>query len=1483
MKKLCITLLLSILFLSYPFYVTATVYKIDDYEYYEESYVTDISSGTYNGAAITTDEQVFTWGKGESGVLGNGTTNSSGSPQNITHYFNLAVDETVEQVSVGYATMFAYTSENRIFAWGDNSGELYGIGTTTSSYTPQDITSYFTFNVDENVIDIAVGIDSVFVLTDEGRIFAWGSNTAGQLANGQSSFDSTITEQTDHFTLSGSEVIVDIQAGTRSYMAITDEGRLYAWGNNLYGELGTADTGKKTLATETTGNFGLSVGETITAFAIGDTHGVVATSEGDVYTFGSNVYGQIGDGTSINRIGPTNIASSMSLNPNEYVTAIDAYRHNILVTNEGKIFGWGYNSRHLVSTSNDTYIRTPQNITSGFNLDALELPTIPAVTIYASYIVTDLNSFYSWGFNEEGLLVVGNITKQETGVPIEQYGTFDTVIIEPFLYSDVTMIESFQSHVMAYTESDRLYVWGNNLYGNCGDGTTTRITSPKDITDSLNLYGYETIIELEAADHHSMILTSEGRVFGWGQNGTGQLGLGDTVDRHSPVEITPFIPLNVGEEVHHIYLGGATTFVTTTDARILATGNNYYGQLGIGNKTNQYSFIDITANFNLAVGEIISKVANGGKHTVVLTNQSNIYTMGENSQGALGNNSTLDHYSPLLINSFFTLNVGENIVDIQAGEEHTVFLTSEGRVFSWGDNAQGTVGDGTQTDKLVPTDITIQFDTDVGQPIDSIQVGQYHNFAISTNGKVFSWGDNGYAQLGDNTTTDRLAPTEVTSHMETGTDTLSFIETGGSTTFLVTNEGSLYAFGRNNYNEVGTVDGTLQVYPTEKVSIDEFIGKIHFSYVDEQTLTSADHVEIDIYFEKDIENILLGVSINSTLYTGSDLVFDVGKVTVLVDNTYSLNDVVTFEIDSIRTVDITDHNTMGPLEVTTTFVEDTAAPTFDVSDQLIEIGSGFTGDLMPFILNLTDDFDDDIQVDFTGTVDYERIGVYPIIVTAVDDSTNETQKTFYVEMVDTQAPTISWNTTTSFEAGSTLQLEEYITITDNQIYGGFTVSYDEEIQIDTVNSYEITYYVTDYAGNQETETFTIQIIDTTPPTFDEIETQIFEAGDYTSYDWTSLITNIVENTSSGTVKNVIHDTTIFDVPGLYYVTVSVEDAYANDTERSFSVVIIDTTPPQFNDIEDVTLEAGSDPIDFTTYITTYTDNANTPYTVFVEEDNVVYNTADTYIVTVGVRDEDGNEGTSSFTVTIVDTTGPQINLNGDSIIYLDLGEPYVEHGVTIIDNATGPLVPLISDPPDTNVPGTYYITYNVTDQAGNPAQEVTRTVIVSEDVNLFAVLNKGIDSIGINQEHIDSGVTVFSYLAYTIETTSTLDITTAGTYKITYTITDIMDHTITVIRHVTVYEKAPIVTFYFGNTVTSLQLGETYTDSSCTVKIDNDMFQCNQKENTINYDVTGIYTITYAYTYNGIEYTYDKYIFIYNANSVLTLYYDSNKKEGDLV
>ncbi|MEV8632540.1 S8 family serine peptidase [Streptosporangium sp. NPDC051023] len=290
-----------------------------------------------------------------------------------------------------------------------------------------------------------------------------------------------------------------------------------------------------------------------------------------------------------------------------------------------------------------------------------------------------------------------------------------------------------------------VWAWGDNAQGQLGIGNTTTKKVPVRIP---TLTGISAV---SAGNGFSVALKSDGTVWAWGDNSQGQLGNGTTVDSTTPVQVTG-ITNAVG-----VSAGAGHVLAVLSNGTVKAWGDNSQRQLGYGTAdSSTATLVPSLTGVSTAVGS----VAAGTAHSVALLSGGTVKTWGDNSQGQLGNGSTVDSPTPV---TAFGLS---GVTQVSSRADHVLALISGGTVKAWGDNSQGQIGNGTLVDRKTP--IAVSGLTGVS----GISAGSLHSTATTTTPTgsalaTYAWGDNAQGQLGNGTTTDSTTPVALSVSADT--------------------------------------------------------------------------------------------------------------------------------------------------------------------------------------------------------------------------------------------------------------------------------------------------------------------------------------------------------------------------------------------------------------------------------------------------------------------------------------------------------------------------------------------------------------------------------------------------------------------------------------------------------------------------------------------------------------------------------------------
>ena len=422
-------------------------------------------------------------------------------------------------------------------------------------------------------------------------------------------------------------------------------------------------------------------------------------------------------------------------------------------------------------------------------------------------------------------------------------------------------------------------------------------------------------------------------------------------------------------------------------------------------------------------------------------------------------------------------------------------------------------------------------------------------------------------------------------------------------------------------------------------------------------------------------------------------------------------------------------------------------------------------------------------------IDINSPGIYILTYNVSDAAGNSAiQIVRTVTVQDTRIPvlTLVGANPQLIEAG-TAYTELTATALDN-IDGDISTSIvtgSSTVDTSTPGTYAVTYDVVDAAGNAATQvTRTVTVQDTTIPVISLVgaNPQIIEAG----IAYAELTATALDNIDGDITASIVTDASAVDtnVPGTYTVTYDVMDDAGNPASQVIRTVTVqDTTIPVITLVGEnpQIIEAGTAYNELTA---TALDNINGDISTSIVTDSSTVDTTTpgTYTVTYDVVDVAGNVATQvTRTVTVKDTTIPVISLAGANPQVIEAGIAYIELTATALDNIDGDITALIvidSSTVDTNVPGTYTVTYDVTDAAGNPATQVTRTVAVQDTIIPVITLT------GINPQVVVVGTAYRELSATALDNidgdisvsividSSAVDSTILGSYLVTYDVSD---------------------------------------------------------------------------------------------------------------
>lgn len=346
--------------------------------------------------------------------------------------------------------------------------------------------------------------------------------------------------------------------------------------------------------------------------------------------------------------------------------ALAAQDTSLTVKADGTVWGWGYNGDYELGLGDSSNRHSPTQISGLADMTAL------AMGSESAYAVKRDGTVWAWGYNGNGELGMGDTTDRTTPDQITAL-------------SGVASLAAGVDFAFALKRDGTVWGWGNNASGylGLGSGDRTVHTAPVQLTDLSDIVALAT----EPGEYSALALKRDGTVWAWGNNSHGNLGLGDTSNRDSPVQNTGLT------DIVAITIGFDSSMALKRDGTVWAWGYNTYGGLGLGDTTEHDSPVQITDLSNIVA------IASGGGHSMALGRDGRVWVWGLNGYGQLGLGDSTERDSPVVNTSL------SGVVAILAGNQHSMALKSDGSLWAFGDNSSGQLGLGDTTFRDSPTQV----------------------------------------------------------------------------------------------------------------------------------------------------------------------------------------------------------------------------------------------------------------------------------------------------------------------------------------------------------------------------------------------------------------------------------------------------------------------------------------------------------------------------------------------------------------------------------------------------------------------------------------------------------------------------------------------------------------------------------------------------------------------------------------------------------
>ena len=582
---------------------------------------------------------------------------------------------------------------------------------------------------------------------------------------------------------------VSIAAGNTHTVALKTDGCLWSWGNNKYGQLGDGSVLNRPRP--------VRIGEDNdwTGVFAGGNQTFAIKSDGSLWGWGGNYYGQLGIGTRESQSAPVQIGTDR-----DWASVSTRYDHAVALKSDGTLWGWGNMTAFCVHFSHcGDDVLYPVQI--GQEDDWVE---VSAAEYFAVALKAD-GTLWAWG---------GEYLSS---------GGFDTPV-QIGNDSDWSSVSAGNIHVAALKIDGSLWTWGWLYYGVIGNGV---IGINEFEPEPARIAPESDWIFVHAGTRQTFAVRSDGALWAWGENSEGELADGTVFDRSVPTQTVfkrPWSVVSAGLAHAAGLQRDGTLWVWGRDAiqeRVDGAGNldsdtpvkvehgtswqyadtSFSASLAIDSEGTLWTWgtpVELPAYGDnglaspVQVGEESdwSSASVGTKFAAAIKTDGTLWTWGQNSSMQLGNGTTEHRGNPGRI--------GDDAywLSVSAGDASAVAVKMDRSLWAWGANWHGQLGDGTNEPKAVPTKVGMESDWIFAET----SLGG-HSAAIKENGALWTWGYNANGQLGDGSTESRAYPEMV------GCDTdWKTVALGHAHTLAVKEDGSLWAWGWNPVGQLG--DGT---------------------------------------------------------------------------------------------------------------------------------------------------------------------------------------------------------------------------------------------------------------------------------------------------------------------------------------------------------------------------------------------------------------------------------------------------------------------------------------------------------------------------------------------------------------------------------------------------------------------------------------------------------------------------------------------------
>ncbi len=760
-----------------------------------QSTTAQIAVGAYHSVVLDEKGDVYTFGAGVFGELGHGGDKRMDIARPIDH--PALAGKTIVDISASQYHILYLTDEGEVFATGGNGKSAFG--PQTADFGPTNIAQIPHAALDTaTIVRVYAGFDFSYLLSENGTVFTMGENNHGYLGTG---FTGLIPAPTPlNLTNLNGEKVIHLSTSFSSRLILTDANNLYATGSNSNGQFGNDATNSTTLPVAS--SMAPFAGKTIQNIYSYDGASRVITTDGSLYTMG-NYRAALGMGNITSDILSPTLVTHPSLEGKAFSSAAVygiSYDGTVLVATDGSVFVIGDNPNGRLGKGDFANTDTSWTKIPASYFDHKPIVEAALGGNFSLFRASD-GTMYGAGQNA-GTGYSSDLTRP---LPINTTFLDGRTITKIVAGNEFALLLSSDGQVFMFSTAQnttRLFSGSHQQLAiidrNSIKAVPTKLTHP-------NLEGH-SIVDVKAGAGNTYFLTSEGKVFSFGDGSNGTLGNGDSLDVYVPTLIT-HANLNGKKIIDIATNGNATaegilrshTLLLADDGTLFAMGSNSNGQLGVGDFQNRFVPTPVTANLS---GKTIVKIAVGPLNSMAIASDGTVFLWGEGGNDEMGFGNTDDLNVPTHATH---VNVGgKKIIDGAIGylstsmdnsRPHFLFLNEDHDVYSMGENVDGQLGLGYKNTTIVTTPQPVVNTMLSGETIAGLSAGLQHSMLRTESGKLYAWGTVRRAGFNTSSITDYVEPTIVESTDVTNRNVIAII-TQHNHGLALLDDGTVLSFGQ---------------------------------------------------------------------------------------------------------------------------------------------------------------------------------------------------------------------------------------------------------------------------------------------------------------------------------------------------------------------------------------------------------------------------------------------------------------------------------------------------------------------------------------------------------------------------------------------------------------------------------------------------------------------------------------------------------------